>query len=719
MPKKLDDKVAEKLMLNAGFKTLEPYSLIKNPWKSKCLFCGNICHPTLDNIKAGKRGCVTCGAKERGRKTSIRKRMPRNELDKILKDKYVQLLSNFISTKEYLEFKCLRCGNKFSSQIRYIQKFKLYGCPDCRKAVPKIKKNAPVKMMFKDVKEIAESLGFKTKIKQAHNEDLIEISCIRCNSLYSKKLVTLKSGNFICKCAKQNAQEIKGKKYIELAKEYAKSRNGKVLTNSILRKKDRITWECSKGHRWEQSMGIVVGMQTWCSDCAGQTPRTLEELQKIAISRGGKVISTKYINVDATYEFECSLGHKFSNTFNHVVRGGQWCGRCNKGNKSEEICRTTFEQLFGYEFPTTRPKWLRNSRNNQMEIDGYCDELKIGFEYQGIQHFNKQIFGKSLDKRIEDDEQKARLCEEYGIHLFIIDYLMEYSDFPKEILRQATKFGMDTSKFNFTQNIDMAKAYIRDDRLPILKELLSKKKITVMSTKWLGVRDKYNFRCDVCGHEWEARGNHFFNTRRVGGCKKCSMAKLAGSNRLNLKEIQAFAQRHGGKCLSYEYGEIKQYYKFKCAMGHEFEDIYNNMKFRNRFCPTCEGRTVKKYLSDNEAEKILSKYNLKPNSQRPKLISQGWSAICLVCNEEVSPSLKDLLDRGSPCKYCSGASISEKKARVVFAKAQLEPIEPFKSGATPWKSRCLKCGSIVKGRYSNLSKGQGGCRTCYNNRRKK
>jgi formylmethanofuran dehydrogenase subunit E len=290
---------------------------------------------------------------------------------------------------------------------------------------------------------------------------------------------------------------------------------------------------------------------------------------------------------------------------------------------------------------------------------------------------------------------------------------MEYQDFPDEIQKQAHKFGIDLSGYDFNLPVDISRAYIRDDRLPILKKILKEKQITVLSTKWFGVKDKYSFRCDICGHEWMATGSHFFNSRRIGGCKKCSMTKLAGANRLNLKEVQKFAERKGGICISTEYGEIKQKYKFKCSHGHEFEDIYNNMKFRDTFCPTCENRTTKTFLSDEEALKVLRDNNLEPLTGRPKLVAQRWSATCMICGEETGVSLQHLLDGRNPCKYCAGTVISEKKVREVFSQAKLEPIEPFKTGAKSWKSKCLQCGSIVNGRYSNLVKGQSGCRTCY------
>jgi hypothetical protein len=516
-----------------------------------------------------------------------------------------------------------------------------------------------------------------------------------------------------------NNKELRSKRHLESAVEYADSRGGKVLSEFVQRKKDEILWECAKSHQWTQSLENVVDRRRWCPVCVSNTPRTLAELQEVAVSRGGKVVSTEYINVDATYDFECCLGHPFSNTFSHVVRGGQWCPRCSKGSKSEEICRTTFEQIFEKKFTKVRPKWLRNSRGRQMEIDGYNEELGIGFEYQGIQHFTKDVFKSDLPQRILDDKRKVDLCQENGVLLFVIDYKMEYEDFPGEIRKQAIDLGIDVDKWGFNKKIDLSLAYIRNDRLQELTNLLQPKKIKVLSTKWIAVDTHYDFECKICGHIWSARGNHFFNSRRVGGCKKCAMKLLAGANRLDLAEVQEHAIKFGGRCLSESYGEIKQKYRFICKNGHEFEDIFNNMKFRNTFCPVCEGRMVKRYLTDVEALEILTINNLKPTAPRPKLLSQGWPAVCLVCGELVSTSLQHLLQRASPCKFCSGFAISEKKVRAVFENANLEPLVPFVSSSTPWKSQCKICQSIVNGRYGNLISGQGGCRTCSARKRSK
>jgi hypothetical protein len=46
--------------------------------------------------------------------------------------------------------------------------------------------------------------------------------------------------------------------------------------------------------------------------------------------------------------------------------------------------------------------------------------------------------------------------------------------------------------------------------------------------------------------------------------------------------------------LSNEYIESAHVYKWKCSVGHIFEKQFSNMKFRNEFCPECEGRKKRK-----------------------------------------------------------------------------------------------------------------------------
>jgi hypothetical protein len=51
--------------------------------------------------------------------------------------------------------------------------------------------------------------------------------------------------------------------------------------------------------------------------------------------------------------------------------------------KNEILCREIFEKLLpGHKFPKANPSFLRG-----LELDGYCKELGIAFEYNGSHHF--------------------------------------------------------------------------------------------------------------------------------------------------------------------------------------------------------------------------------------------------------------------------------------------------------------------------------------------
>jgi hypothetical protein len=81
----------------------------------------------------------------------------------------------------------------------------------------------------------------------------------------------------------------------------------------------------------------------------------------------------------------------------------------------------------GEPFPTLRPKFLKG-----LEYDGYNSELKLAFEYQGIQHyrfvpfFQKEI--TTFEQLLQNDAEKKKLSSEHGITLIEIPYQYTYKD---------------------------------------------------------------------------------------------------------------------------------------------------------------------------------------------------------------------------------------------------------------------------------------------------
>lgn len=90
----------------------------------------------------------------------------------------------------------------------------------------------------------------------------------------------------------------------------------------------------------------------------------------------------------------------------------------------EEATRKWFENRYGKTFPKARPEFLRYKRKACLELDGYCEELKIAFEYNGKQHYEPSAYFKQDEKSfqylVESDRWKYRKCIDQGIFLVVV-----------------------------------------------------------------------------------------------------------------------------------------------------------------------------------------------------------------------------------------------------------------------------------------------------------
>lgn len=141
-----------------------------------------------------------------------------------------------------------------------------------------------------------------------------------------------------------------------------------------------------------------------------------------------------------------SIPRKILNTVTSAIKRPVTTSKPAYG-KSEELCRSIAEQLFGKKFPKVRPDFLRSPLSNRnLEIDCYCEELGIGIEYNGIQHYKyPNIFHKSRDefmRLVANDKFKRETCKINGILLITIPYTLPKSQIRSYILERVKE--MDT-----------------------------------------------------------------------------------------------------------------------------------------------------------------------------------------------------------------------------------------------------------------------------------
>lgn len=147
-------------------------------------------------------------------------------------------------------------------------------------------------------------------------------------------------------------------------------------------------WECKKGHTWEASPAKILSQGKWCKECELQdeaekmsNPKFLEDMIKqcneIASSKGGYFRSKEFLGMKVKHDWECTKGHKFTNTPNAVINNRRWCRACENESlrasiqernerKMIEECRKTAKAKGGY---FRSKEWLGFSVNHQWECD--------------------------------------------------------------------------------------------------------------------------------------------------------------------------------------------------------------------------------------------------------------------------------------------------------------------------------------------------------------
>ena len=117
---------------------------------------------------------------------------------------------------------------------------------------------------------------------------------------------------------------------------------------------------------------------------------------------------------------------------------------------NEEICRCILKELFhSYKFPTVSIftfGWLIGPNGGPMHIDGYNTELNLGFEFNGIQHYEIDGFlnktKSDLEKKQKSDSHKEELINTYGKRVIIIPYTVKKKDRLNYIIEECRKHGI-------------------------------------------------------------------------------------------------------------------------------------------------------------------------------------------------------------------------------------------------------------------------------------
>ena len=270
----------------------------------------------------------------------------------------------------------------------------------------------------------------------------------QCNKGHTWEAIfdSIKRGSWCPKCAK-NIKGASQRLTMHNCNEAAKENKGKCLSYKYLNANTKMKWQCNKGHIWEATYSNIY-QGSWCPKCAKNKRLSIQYCYNIAKKNNGKCLSNEYINNYTKMKWQCNKGHIWEASLNSIQQK-HWCPKCNT-NKTEKQVRKIFETKFNKQFPTVRPDFLKNPATGyNLELDGYCEELKLAFEYDGEQHYHDFTFRFQKNKTLKEikkrDELKNKLCKEHGIVLIRIPYWKK-DDLEGYIFRQFSRRYNDIYK---------------------------------------------------------------------------------------------------------------------------------------------------------------------------------------------------------------------------------------------------------------------------------
>jgi hypothetical protein len=324
----------------------------------------------------------------------------------------------------------------------------------------------------------------------------------------------------------QCIRDVIKEEYLEEIKQIAKSKGGKCLSDVYENNHTHLKFQCKNGHVWmAKSNNIKTGW--WCPQCSGNAKRTLKEFQEVAKQKGGKCLSTVYVNIDTKLKWQCGEGHEWMAT-PYSVEKKSWCPFC---------------------------AWKEAGKHFKQH------EGILKYHIKDMQKFAADKGGKCLsDKYINSSSPLLWQCSE------------------------GHKWKTRSSKIIMGQW-----CRICGNKQAGKKKILDYKVYQKLAKKHDGqlLTPEKNYVNGNTPMKWQCKFGHIFTTKPAyiknsdSWCPTC-----AGKNIYSIKTMVEFAKLHEGKCLSSKYVSTHTKLKWQCKNGHTWMGVPSSV-ISGSWCQQC------------------------------------------------------------------------------------------------------------------------------------
>lgn len=270
-----------------------------------------------------------------------------------------------------------------------------------------------------------------------------------------------------------------------------------------------IVYQCDCGNTAESHVSNFAQKKVFaCKKCNAGKINTITKripiktIESLLQKKGFSVIKVHNYNGELSgslWEIACKHNHSFNRSGNNI-KNIKYCPVCFTESVAENLVRDLIEIHFNKKFPSVRPDFLKSrfSQKN-LELDMYNHEMKLAFEYNGIQHY-EPIYGEQrLQVSLRNDQEKIQLCQQQGVTLITLKYAKNHSSdkylFLKEIVQKLNAVNIHISETTFEQVLHKKETF-ENKSLAKIETLLKKNNKKIISHSQ--VDNKVTFECLSC-----------------------------------------------------------------------------------------------------------------------------------------------------------------------------------------------------------------------------
>jgi len=371
----------------------------------------------------------------------------------------------------------------------------------------------------------------------------------------------------------------------------ARRRGGRCISTFYFNSTLPLLWECARVHQWSAFPGSIR-KGTWCPDCAGVRPLTLEQMNEVAESRGGRCLSNRYRNNATKLEWRCSAGHEWSATPLQVKKG-HWCPFCARvARLTLPLLRRLAAQKGGCCLSLTYV-------NSSHPLRWKC---ATGHEWPAMAHSIRAgnwcpVCAHNQRLRLEEMRQIARdrggrcLSTSYKNASTPLSWVCRHGHHWKACAANV-KAGARRKGSWCRECYNGRRRFHERLSITAMRDLANARGGTCLSAEYLGSKFKLTWKCEF-GHRWQATPS---SVVQGTWCPMC-----ARNQRLCLPFFQELAANSGGICLSEIYVNGRTALQWRCVHGHEWEAVPAKIK-RGSWCPKCANIIRRsKWISQRDA----------------------------------------------------------------------------------------------------------------------